>query len=165
MTDAELLALAKTAAENAYAPYSNFRVGAALIAEDGTVYTGANVENAAYPSGLCAEAVAIGHAVASGARSLDMAATICLDGHEPCFPCGNCRQRMREFGVKRLVVESPGGGAVVHDFNTEVLPNSFGPESLGQSMALLNDVDGNGSRDLALGAPRGVQPGLTHYRG
>ena len=130
MTPDQILTAARDAAERAYAPYSNFRVGAAVLAEDGTVYTGANVENAAYPSGLCAEAVAIGHAVASGVRAIQTVATVCLDGPEPCSPCGNCRQRMREFGVEQVVVEDDNGDPVVRDFHTEVLPNSFGPESL-----------------------------------
>ena len=127
-SDAELLQVAKAAAEGAYAPYSNFRVGAALVADDGTVYTGANVENAAYPSGLCAEAVAIGHAVASGVRKIDRIATVCLDG-TGCTPCGQCRQRMSEFGVERVVLETADGAPDVHHFE-EILPGHFGKEHL-----------------------------------
>ncbi len=129
MTDAELRQAAKDAAARAYAPYSKFRVGAAVLAADGTVYTGANVENAAYPSTLCAEAVAIGHAVASGALELEAVAAVCLDG-PGCTPCGQCRQRMREFGVQRVVTESRDGGLLVRSL-AEMLPDSFGPESLG----------------------------------
>ena len=128
MTDAELLAAAKAVAENAYAPYSEFRVGAAVLADDGTVYTGANVENAAYPSGLCAEAVAIGHAVASGARRIEAVATACLDG-PGCTPCGQCRQRMSEFGVERVILETVAGDADARPFS-EILPGHFGREHL-----------------------------------
>ena len=88
MNDQELLDIARTAAENAYVPYSNLRVGAAVVGESGTVYTGANVENAAYPSTLCAEAVAIGHAVASGERKLTNLAVVSLD-LPAIYPCGN----------------------------------------------------------------------------
>ncbi len=128
MSDAQLLAAARAAAERAYAPYSKFRVGAAVLAANGSVYTGANVENAAYPSTLCAEAVAIGHAVASGARELEAVAAVCLDG-PGCSPCGQCRQRMREFGVERVVTENGAGEPVVRPL-AELLPDSFGPESL-----------------------------------
>ncbi len=128
MSDAELLAAARAAAERAYAPYSKFRVGAAVLAANGSVYTGANVENAAYPSTLCAEAVAIGHAVASGAVELEAVAAVCLDG-PGCSPCGQCRQRMREFGVARVVTEN-GTGDVITRSLAELLPDSFGPESL-----------------------------------
>jgi cytidine deaminase len=127
-TDAELLAAAKTAAEQAYAPYSDFRVGAALLADDGTIYTGANVENAAYPSGMCAEAVAIGTAVAGGVRKIEAVATACLDG-PGCTPCGQCRQRMSEFGVERVILEAADGGIDVHSF-AEILPGHFGREHL-----------------------------------
>ncbi len=128
-SDADLLVAARAAAEFAYAPYSKFRVGAVALAADGTVYTGANVENAAYGSTLCAEAVAIGHAVASGARKLEAVAAVCLDG-PGCTPCGECRQRMREFAVERVVTEGPGGAPRVRSL-TEMLPDSFGPEDLG----------------------------------
>ncbi len=128
-SDADLLAAARRAAAHSYAPYSMFRVGAAVLAEDGTVYTGANVENAAYGSTLCAEAVAIGHAVASGARKLEAVAAVCLDG-PGCTPCGECRQRSREFGVQRVVTEGPNGQPVVRTLG-EMLPDSFGPEHLG----------------------------------
>ncbi|MBT8197920.1 MAG: cytidine deaminase [Acidimicrobiia bacterium] len=128
MTDADLYAEALSAAEGAYAPYSNYRVGAVVVAEDGRRFTGANVENAAYPSTLCAEAVAIGSAVAAGARVIDTVAVACLDD-DSCMPCGNCRQMMVEFGVKR-VVAGAGPGAVRSIPFEEVLPDSFGPGHL-----------------------------------
>ncbi len=127
-TPEELLAEARAAAEGAYAPYSRFRVGAVVIAADGTRYTGANVENAAYGSTLCAEAVAIGTAVAAGVREIDTVAVGCLDAYE-CYPCGECRQLMSEFGVKRVVVQDAQGGATEHTLD-EILPHYFGPKSL-----------------------------------
>jgi len=129
MSEAEmLLARARAAAQDAYAPYSRFRVGAVVVAEDGRLFTGANVENAAYGSSVCAEANAITTAVAAGARKLATLAVACLDG-PGCFPCGNCRQLMREFGVERVVVEEPGAGALVVDL-ADLLPRAFGPEAL-----------------------------------
>lgn len=123
MTDQELLAAARVAAEHAYAPYSDLRVGAAVVGRSGTVYTGANVENAAYPSTLCAEAVAIGQAVATGERSLEIVAVISPD-LTSIFPCGQCRQRMAEFDVERVVVEDANGTPDSHRLD-ELLPGSF----------------------------------------
>lgn len=97
MTDDEaLIEAALRVRRNAYAPYSNFAVGAALLAEDGRIYVGANVENAAYPEGLCAEAAALGALVAAGARRI-VAAAVASAGAEPCPPCGGCRQKLAEF--------------------------------------------------------------------
>lgn len=121
--DAALLEQARDAAKNAYAPYSEFRVGAIVVAEDGSVFTGANVENAAYGSSVCAEANVIAAAAGSGVRSISTVAVVCLDGDE-CTPCGNCLQMMREFEVDRVVTESG-------DYSLEeLLPYSFGPEAL-----------------------------------
>lgn len=130
--DDELIELAKAAAATAYAPYSKFRVGAVVVAEDGSLFAGANVENAAYPSTLCAEAVAIGSAVSAGVRKIDVVAVACLDGDQNCFPCGQCRQRMREFGTERVLVTDKAGRTHRHDLS-ELLPNSFGPEDLPDS--------------------------------
>jgi len=123
MTDQELLAAARAAADQAYAPYSHLRVGAVVVGETGTVYTGANVENAAYPSTLCAEAVAIAHAVASGERKLRVLAVISPD-LPAILPCGQCRQRMSEFNVDRVVVEGPDGDPASHTLD-EMLPGRF----------------------------------------
>jgi cytidine deaminase len=125
MSDAKaLVAQARKAAETSYSPYSKFRVGAVVVTDDGTVFSGANVENAAYGSSVCAEANAITTAIGSGARSISTVAVACLDGDD-CTPCGNCLQMMREFGVERIITE--------HGEHTldEMLPYSFGPESLG----------------------------------
>lgn len=122
VTDEQLLEAAGEAAGRAYAPYSHLRVGAAVVGESGRVYTGANVENAAFPSTLCAEAVAIGHAVASGERSLSTVAVVSPD-LPSIYPCGQCRQRMAEFDVERVIVEG-GDGPDSHRLD-ELLPGRF----------------------------------------
>lgn len=124
----DLIARAREAAERAYAPYSAFRVGAAVVTEDGTVYTGANVENAAFPATMCAEANAIGSAAADGHRKIAIVAVTSLDGDET-YPCGNCRQIMREFGVDTILVGRADGGVSTHSLGA-LLPHSFGPEHL-----------------------------------
>ncbi len=126
VTPEGLLAEARAVAENAYAPYSRFRVGAVVVDEGGNLYRGVNVENAAYPSGVCAEASAISAAVTAGARKLDTVAVACLDAREvdEAYPCGQCRQRLNEFGVERVVVAGPDGEARVHPFR-ELLPHGF----------------------------------------
>lgn len=129
MTNAELLEAAAEAATRSYSPYSSFRVGAAVVAADGTVYTGANVENAAYGSSVCAEASAISRAVSAGVRKIDVVAAVCLDG-EFCSPCGNCRQLMQEFFVETVVLHGSDGEPVAVPLS-ELLPLSFGPEALG----------------------------------
>ncbi len=128
MSDAELLSQAATAAEDSYSPYSHFRVGAVVVTDDGTVVTGANIENAAFGASICAEANAISSAVAAGATSIDTVAVVCLDGG-PCTPCGNCRQIMREFQVQRIILRDPDGSPRVLTLE-DLLPMSFGPEAL-----------------------------------
>jgi cytidine deaminase len=125
MTD-PLVEEARRAAERAYAPYSGFRVGAALLAEDGTVYTGVNVENAAYPSSSCAEATAVGTAVSAGARRFLAVAVACIDAAtvEGAYPCGRCRQILLEFGVPRVLVSIAGGEVREHSLG-ELLPHGF----------------------------------------
>jgi cytidine deaminase len=129
MTDKELLEAAAEAATRSYSPYSSFRVGAAVLAADGTVYTGANVENAAYGSAVCAESSAITAAVNAGVRKIETVAAVCLDG-EFCSPCGNCRQIMQEFFVETVVMQGPDGAPDVLPLS-DLLPMSFGPEALG----------------------------------
>ena len=123
MTDAELIAKARDAAQHAYAPFSRFRVGAVVVAADGTQYTGANVENSAYGSGICAEGSAITRAVSAGVRAIDTVAVACIDATEAGYPCGNCRQIMVEFDVKRVVVDAPDG-LRVHTL-AELIPHGF----------------------------------------
>jgi homotetrameric cytidine deaminase len=126
-----LIATARTAMERAYAPYSRFQVGAALRAPDGSIHAGANVENAAYPQGQCAEASAIGALVAAGARRITEVAVIGT-GEEPCTPCGGCRQRLNELAAPETVLHlCAEGGARRTATLGELLPHAFGPESLG----------------------------------
>ena len=125
----DLVAQARAAATNAYAPYSNFRVGAVVVDDNGQRYSGANVENSAFGSGICAETAAIARAVSAGVRHITTLAVACIDASEAGYPCGNCRQVMREFGVERVIVDGPDG-PVEHAFE-DLLPFSFGPESLG----------------------------------
>lgn len=113
----------------AYAPYSNFKVGAALLGTDGRIYTGCNVENAAYPSGMCAERAAVSAAVAQGARQFRMLA-IATEAAEPTLPCGFCRQVLVEFAPTLPVVSVGRGGVVGRYSLTELLPHAFTPASL-----------------------------------
>jgi homotetrameric cytidine deaminase len=125
-----LVEAAKAVMERAYAPYSRFRVGAALRADDGSIHVGANVENAAYPQGQCAEASAIGAMIAAGRTRITEAAVI-SDGGDVCVPCGGCRQRLREFMVAGAEIHlcSIAGERRTSTLD-ELLPQSFGPEQL-----------------------------------
>lgn len=127
MNNDELVDAARKAAEDAYAPYSSFRVGAVVVAEDGSVFTGANVENAAYPASSCAEATAINAAVSHGVRRIQTVAVACVDADdvEGAYPCGHCRQIMSEFDVGKVVVTAgPGSEVREHTFD-ELLPHRF----------------------------------------
>ena len=123
----DLIALAREAAVNAYAPYSKFRVGATVLSSDGVTYSGANVENAAYPSGSCAEATAIASAVSQGVRKIDAVAVACIDAPsiESAYPCGRCRQIMSEFGVDEVYVSGGAGSKVRTHTLDELLPFRF----------------------------------------
>lgn len=116
------------ARENAHAPYSHFRVGAAVRAGDRT-YAGCNVENASYGLTICAERAAVFAAVAAGERRIDAVAVV-TDTPTPTTPCGACRQVLREFGVEMQVVCATVGGARVEYTLDGLLPASFGPDSL-----------------------------------
>ncbi len=122
--DDELIAQARIAMTRAYAPYSGFRVGAALESEDGGVFLGCNVENSSYPVGTCAERVALGNAVTSGATSFSRIA-IASSGSEPASPCGMCRQALAEFGVHLAVVSVTDDGAAARWSLAELLPHDF----------------------------------------
>ena len=98
-----LLAAARAAREQAYAPYSHFKVGAAVLDLQGRIHAGCNVENAAYPQGLCAEANALAHMVMAGGRQVQ-AVVVVGDAPEPVTPCGGCRQKIREFAGEGAVV-------------------------------------------------------------
>jgi homotetrameric cytidine deaminase len=125
-----LLRAAEAAMRNAHAPYSDFKVGAALRAPSGAIYVGANVENAAYPQGQCAEASAIGALVAAGERTI-VAAAVVAEKLDVCPPCGGCRQRLSEFGGPDVPVHlgRPGGRLETVTL-AELLPLSFGAEDL-----------------------------------
>jgi cytidine deaminase len=118
MDDQDLLELAREAAGGAYAPYSGFRVGAAVLARDGRVVTGANVENSSYGLTLCAERAALGRAVAEGIRPGDVEAVAVT-----ASPCGACRQWLLEFAVERVLF--PWQGELVARRPDELLPESF----------------------------------------
>jgi cytidine deaminase len=118
VSDAELLARADAAAKRAYAPYSRFHVGCAVLAGDGRVIEGVNVENAAYPLGVCAERTALARAIAEGYRPGDFVAVAIT-----ASPCGGCRQWLLEMQVGRVVFRN--GGRVVTMTADELLPESF----------------------------------------
>ena len=128
--DPELVALARDAVRHAYAPYSNFPVGAALRTTDGRRFAGANVENAAYPQGQCAEASAIGALVAGGGGQI-AEVVVAAPSEELCTPCGGCRQRLREFAPLDAPIHLVDDDRVRRTTSlAELLPLSFGPEHL-----------------------------------
>jgi cytidine deaminase len=124
MNDRELLRIAKEASLNAYVPYSGFPVGAALECEDGTVYTGCNVENAAYGDTICAERTAVVKAVSEGQRSFTRIA-IYGEGQGYCMPCGSCRQVLSEFSPDMEVLCAKAGGGYVSYPLTRLMPYKF----------------------------------------
>ena len=125
--DRQLVDAALQVRKNAHAPYSGFRVGAALLDDRGDIHTGCNVENAAYPEGVCAEANAIGAMVAAGGRRIvAIAAVGGADGIEACSPCGGCRQRISEFADEhtRVILVDADESTSSHSIG-ELLPSSF----------------------------------------
>jgi cytidine deaminase len=128
----ELVAAARAARERAYAPYSGFRVGAALLTDQGDVVTAANVENASYGLAICAERSAVVAAVAAGSRRFE-AIAVAGNGPDPVTPCGACRQVLREFpkGVDlEVLCAGEAGEALLTTTIGSLLPDSFGPEQL-----------------------------------
>jgi cytidine deaminase len=130
VSDADLFAAAEAVRARAYAPYSRFHVGAAILADDGKIYAGCNIENAAYPIGNCAEASAIAAMVAGGGKRI-VRMYVTGPGAAPVTPCGGCRQRIREFADPDVVVICHGvDGAALSQTVAQLLPHSFGPEFL-----------------------------------
>jgi len=125
----KLRARALATMDRAYAPYSRFKVGAALLGSDGSIWEGCNVENAAYPAGMCAERGAVSAAVAHGVQQFD-AIAIATEAQEPTPPCGICRQVLEEFAPQLLVVSVTREGKMARWSLADLLPRAFTPHSL-----------------------------------
>ena len=130
MTDEELVKLAFAAGERAYAPYSRFPVGAALLCEDGRVFTGCNVESAAYGCTICAERTALVKAVSEGSAGGWTAIAVAGRGEDFCWPCGTCRQMLFEFAPGLRVLGARGDGQWREASLRELLPMAFGPQAM-----------------------------------
>ena len=123
-----LIDLANEARRHAYAPYSGYTVGAALRTQSGRIFTGVNVENAAYPTTICAERVAVFKAVSEGERAFDVIAVVTANGGAPC---GGCRQVLAEFGMETIVLIGNGDGRLLKQFTVaRLLPEAFSPDHL-----------------------------------
>ena len=123
-----LVDLANTARQRAYAPYSHYPVGASLRTKTGRIFTGVNVENAAYPQTMCAERIAIFKAVSEGEKEFEIITVVTENGGSPC---GGCRQVMAEFGLDTIVIFADGNGRIVKETTVkELLPEAFTPEHL-----------------------------------
>jgi cytidine deaminase len=123
-----LIDLANTARQLAYVPYSNYPVGAALRTKTGRIYTGVNVENAAYPQTMCAERVAIFKAISDGEKEFEVISVVTDNGGSPC---GGCRQVMAEFALDMIVLMADGNGKLIKETTVkELLPEAFTPEHL-----------------------------------
>jgi len=123
-----LIDLAREARERAYAPYSDYKVGAALRSASGRIFTGCNVESAAYPTGMCAERVAVFKAVSDGERLFEAIAVVTSNGG---MPCGACRQVLAEFGIETLVLIADATGRLVEESSVgKLLPGAFTPADL-----------------------------------
>jgi len=124
----DLVDLANTARQRAYAPYSNYPVGSSLRTKTGRVFTGVNVENAAYPQTMCAERIAIFKAVSEGEKEFEVITVVTNNGGSPC---GGCRQVMAEFGLDTIVILADGKGKIVEETTVKkLLPGAFTPEKL-----------------------------------
>jgi len=123
-----LIDLGNTARQRAYVPYSNYPVGAALRTKTGRIYTGVNVENAAYPQTMCAERVAIFKAISDGEKEFEVISVVTDNGGSPC---GGCRQVMAEFSLDMIVLMADGNGRLIKESTVkELLPEAFTPEHL-----------------------------------
>ena len=128
MTDNELIEVAKKYRENAYVPYSKFKVGAAVLTADGKVFGGCNIENSSYPVTNCAERTAIFKAVSEGEKNL-VAIAVVADTDGPCSPCGACRQVMAEFKIPKIIMTNLKGDTKVATLE-EILPFAFSDKDL-----------------------------------
>jgi len=129
MTDRELFELAAKAMDNAYAPYSHFKVGACVLSEDGRAFTGCNIENASFGGTICAERTALVKGVSEGARRFTAVAVAAEDAIP--WPCGICRQMLNEFSLDmKVICGSRATGAFTVVPLKDLLPHSFGPEDL-----------------------------------
>ena len=129
MTDRQLIEIAREAMDNSYSPYSGFPVGAALESEDGTVFTGCNVENASFGATVCAESAALASAVSAGYKRFKRIA-VCTKGASYCMPCGICRQRLQEFSPRIEVLCVREDGRYVSYPLAELMPRPFGADQL-----------------------------------
>lgn len=129
MKKEELVDIAKKARENAYAPYSKFKVGAALLTKNGKVFTGCNVENSSFGASMCAERVAVFKAVSEGEREFDAIAVV-TDTDDPAMPCGMCRQVLSEFSMDIKIYAANLNGKVKTTTLRELLPYAFTKEDL-----------------------------------
>ena len=130
MSDEELVQKAIEMQNFSYVPYSHFPVGAALLCEDGRVFTGCNVENAAYGSTICAERTALVKAVSEGCREGWLTIAIAGTGEDYCWPCGACRQMLYEFAPRLRVLAARRDGSFAEMKLSQLLPRGFGPQSL-----------------------------------
>lgn len=129
--EARLFEMAKSTKEQAYAPYSHFRVGAAILCSDGTIFGGCNIENCAYPSGVCAERCAICNAIAHGHKDF-VTIMVTSDLDDYCTPCGFCRQAIIEFGNLEVILTKCSGESKRLRM-TDILPMAFSPADLSKN--------------------------------
>jgi len=125
MTNEMLIEKAQKAMENAYVPYSNFKVGAALLMADGSVYTGCNIENSSFGATICAERTAMFKAVSEGRKDMVKIAIVSSSG-DKTYPCGICRQVMAEFMPEGSIVLKDKNGKITEESVRDILPNAFG---------------------------------------
>ncbi|MCI9402894.1 MAG: cytidine deaminase [Oscillospiraceae bacterium] len=130
MTDRELAEIAYSMQERAYVPYSNYPVGAAILCADGTVFTGCNVENAAYGSSICAERTALLKAVSEGHRDDWVKIAVVTSGDDAGYPCGSCRQMLYEFAPDLKIIIGGKDKVLSTITLSELLPHGFGPSAL-----------------------------------
>ena len=134
MKNHELIEMAKAMLSKAYVPYSKFPVGAAVLCEDGTIYTGCNIENAAYGPTICAERAALCRAVCDGNLKIEKVAVV-AETEDYCYPCGVCRQTLYEFNPRMKIICGRHDGTIKEHTLDELLPCAFGPVSLNDKLS------------------------------